>query len=39
MARDGARAQAGPRSLGPTARFVVEHAACAVLLIWPDWDG
>jgi nucleotide-binding universal stress UspA family protein len=36
MARDGARAQAGPRSLGPTARFVVEHAPCAVLLIWPD---
>jgi nucleotide-binding universal stress UspA family protein len=38
MARDGARAQAGPRSLGPTARFVVEHAPCAVLLIWPDYD-
>jgi nucleotide-binding universal stress UspA family protein len=36
MARDGARTQAGPRSLGPTARFVVEHARCAVLLIWPD---
>jgi nucleotide-binding universal stress UspA family protein len=36
MARDGARAQAGPRSLGPTAQFVVEHAPCAVLLIWPD---
>jgi nucleotide-binding universal stress UspA family protein len=36
MARDGARTQAGPRSLGPTARFVVEHAQCEVLLIWPD---
>jgi nucleotide-binding universal stress UspA family protein len=36
VARDGPRAQAGPRSLGPTARFVVEHTSCAVLLIWPD---
>jgi nucleotide-binding universal stress UspA family protein len=36
MACDGPRAQAGRRSLGPTARFVVEHTGCAVLLIWPD---
>ena len=24
------------RSLGPPARFVVDHAPCAVLLVWPD---
>jgi nucleotide-binding universal stress UspA family protein len=36
LARDGDRAHRGPRSLGPTARYVVDHAPCAVLLIWPD---
>ena len=36
MARDGDRAHRGPRSLGLTGRFVVEHAQCAVLLVWPD---
>jgi nucleotide-binding universal stress UspA family protein len=36
LARDGNREQLGPRSLGPTARFVVDHAPCRVLLIWPD---
>jgi nucleotide-binding universal stress UspA family protein len=36
LARDGDRARLGPRSLGPTARFVVDHAPCSVLLIWPD---
>jgi nucleotide-binding universal stress UspA family protein len=36
LARDQSRAHRGPRSLGPTARYVVEHAACAVLLVWPD---
>jgi nucleotide-binding universal stress UspA family protein len=35
-ARDGARSHLGPRSLGPTTRFVVDHAPCAVLLVWPD---
>ena len=35
MARDGDRAHRGPRSLGPSGRFVVEHAQCAVLLVWP----
>jgi nucleotide-binding universal stress UspA family protein len=25
----------GPRSLGHAARFVVDHAPCAVLLVWP----
>jgi nucleotide-binding universal stress UspA family protein len=36
LARDGDRAHPGPRSLGHTARFVVDHAPCAVLLIWPE---
>jgi nucleotide-binding universal stress UspA family protein len=36
LARDGDRERLGPRSLGPTARFVVDHAPCCVLLIWPD---
>ena len=36
FARDGDRERLGPRSLGPTARFVVDHAPCRVLLIWPD---
>lgn len=35
-ARDEEHAHRGPRSLGPTARYVVDHAPCAVLLIWPD---
>jgi nucleotide-binding universal stress UspA family protein len=36
LARDGDRAHRGPRSLGHTARFVVDHAPCAVILVWPD---
>jgi nucleotide-binding universal stress UspA family protein len=36
LARDGDREWLGPRSLGPAARFVVDHAPCSVLLIWPD---
>jgi nucleotide-binding universal stress UspA family protein len=35
-ARDGDRSRLGPRSLGPRTRFVVDHAPCAVLLIWPE---
>jgi nucleotide-binding universal stress UspA family protein len=35
LARDQGHARRGPRSLGPTARYVVDHAPCAVLLIWP----
>jgi nucleotide-binding universal stress UspA family protein len=37
LARDGDRMHAGPRSLSPAARFVVDHAPCAVLLVWPDF--
>jgi nucleotide-binding universal stress UspA family protein len=33
LARQGT--QAGPRSLGKAARFVVDHAPCPVLLVWP----
>jgi nucleotide-binding universal stress UspA family protein len=36
LARDQGHAHRGPRSLGPTVRYVVDHAPCAVLLIWPD---
>jgi len=35
LARDGDRARPGPRSLGPHVRFVVDHAPCQVLLLWP----
>ncbi len=35
-ARDGDRSRLGPRSLGHATRFVVDHAPCAVLLVWPD---
>lgn len=36
LARDGDRARLGPRSLGPAGRFVVDHAPCPVLLVWPE---
>jgi nucleotide-binding universal stress UspA family protein len=32
---DGDRAHPGPHSLAPHARYVVDHAPCAVLLVWP----
>ncbi len=35
-ARDGDRSRLGPHSLSHRTRFVVDHAPCAVLLIWPD---
>ncbi|MEV7005685.1 universal stress protein [Streptosporangium sp. NPDC051022] len=35
LARDGDRSHLGPRSLGPASRFVVDHAPCPVLLVWP----
>jgi nucleotide-binding universal stress UspA family protein len=34
-ARDGDRSHLGPRSLGPATRFVIDHAPCPVLLVWP----
>jgi nucleotide-binding universal stress UspA family protein len=36
MARDGDRSRLGPKSLGKAARFIVDHASCAVLLVWPE---
>jgi nucleotide-binding universal stress UspA family protein len=36
LARDGDRTRLGPHSLGPHSRFVVDHAPCPVLLVWPD---
>src|SRR4051794_38662388 len=36
LARDGAPSRLGPHSLGPAARFVVDHAPCRVLLVWAD---
>jgi nucleotide-binding universal stress UspA family protein len=35
-ARDGDRRRPGPHSLGHATRFVVDHAPCAVLLVWPE---
>lgn len=35
-ARDGDRSTLGPHSIGHRTRFVIDHAPCAVLLIWPD---
>lgn len=32
-ARDGER-KLGPKSLGPRARFIVDHAPCTVALVW-----
>jgi len=36
VARDGDLSRLGPRSLGRHTRFVVDHAPCPVLLVWPD---
>jgi nucleotide-binding universal stress UspA family protein len=36
VARDGDQSRLGPKSLGKEARFVVDHAPCPVLLIWPN---
>ncbi|MEU6063764.1 MULTISPECIES: universal stress protein [Streptomyces] len=36
LARDGDRSRLGPHSLGPAARFVVDHAPSPVLLVWPE---
>jgi nucleotide-binding universal stress UspA family protein len=36
LARDADHERLGPRSIGPATRFVIDHAPCRVLLIWPD---
>ena len=35
LARDG-EPRLEPKSLGPRTRFVLDHAPCQVLLVWPD---
>jgi nucleotide-binding universal stress UspA family protein len=35
LARDG-EVRLGPRSLGKHTRFVLDHAPCQVLLVWPE---
>ncbi len=35
LARDN-EPRLGPKSLGPRARFVVDHAPCTVVLVWPQ---
>jgi nucleotide-binding universal stress UspA family protein len=35
LARDN-ELRLGPKSLGPRARFVVDHAPCTVVLVWPQ---
>jgi len=34
VVRDGDRSRLGPKSLGRESRFIVDHAPCAVLLVW-----
>ena len=34
LARDRDPSRPGPHSIGPATRFVLDHAACAVLLVW-----
>ena len=36
LAGDGDRSRLGPKSLGHATRFVVDHAPCQVLLVWPE---
>ncbi|RMB61970.1 universal stress protein [Tessaracoccus antarcticus] len=36
LARDGDRRRLGPRSLAPATRFVLDHAPCTTLLVWPE---
>jgi nucleotide-binding universal stress UspA family protein len=36
LARDGDHTHLGPRSLSPASRFIVDHAPCPVLLVWPE---
>ena len=35
FARDGDRTRLRPKSLGPASQFVVDHAPCPALLVWP----
>lgn len=35
LARDGDPHRPGPHSIGHASRFVVDHAPCAIVLVWP----
>lgn len=35
VVRDGDTGHLGPRSIGHASRYVIDHAPCAVLLVWP----
>jgi nucleotide-binding universal stress UspA family protein len=35
LARDGER-RLGPKSFGPRSRFIIDHAPCQVLVVWPE---
>jgi nucleotide-binding universal stress UspA family protein len=35
LVRDGDLRHRGPKSLGRAGRFIVDHAPCPVLLVWP----
>jgi len=35
IARDGDQTRPGPHSLGRAGRFIVDHAICPVLVVWP----
>jgi nucleotide-binding universal stress UspA family protein len=39
LARDGDLTHPGPRSLGSGTRFLVDHAPCPVMLVWPTPPG
>jgi hypothetical protein len=34
--RDGERRRPSPRSTSPTTRFIIDHAPCAALPVWPE---
>jgi nucleotide-binding universal stress UspA family protein len=36
LARDGDHSRLGPKSLGRAGRFIVDHAPCPLLLLWPE---
>ena len=36
VVRDGDLRRLGPASLGKKTRFIIDHAPCRVLLIWPE---
>lgn len=35
MSRDGDFSRLGPRSIGHTSRFIIDHVPCRLLLVWP----